>query len=122
VRYVTESEWPWNCTGAIDLDAAIAAMATSHPEIRACYERALARDPALSGRVVIAMRVSDGGAVDDVDVRSEWSDGETLECMRAAARATHFPPPSPSGTCAVISAPMNFRPRARATTQPPMSE
>jgi hypothetical protein len=69
----------------------------------ACYESALAREPALRGRVVVDfMIVGDakvGGIVDqaEINLRSDIGDEELRSCIRESMLSMVFAPPDNNG-------------------------
>jgi anti-sigma factor RsiW len=78
-------------------------------KIRACYERALKREPTLSGAVSLKLRIDDVGRVAAVSVESTTLEGdaghEVAECMRREVRGWSFS----SGRNATIVYPFVFR-------------
>jgi hypothetical protein len=65
-------------------------------EIRACYERGLARDPSLTGRVEIQFVIGQGGGVTDVTVASSTlppASKAVADCIAAAVLGWQFPDP-----------------------------
>jgi hypothetical protein len=78
-------------------------------KIRACYERALKRDPQLAGAVSLRLRVDDVGRVASVAVESNTLEGESGrevgECMRREVRGWSFS----AGRNATIVYPFVFR-------------
>jgi len=78
-------------------------------KIRACYERALKREPTLSGAVSLRLRVDDVGRVAAVSVESTTLEGEAGaevgECMRREVRGWSFS----GGRNATIVYPFVFR-------------
>lgn len=79
-------------------------------EVRACYTRALASDPALSGRVGVRWTIGPGGDVTAVDVQSMMSptSGPSVaDCIASAIRGWVFPAPQGGGSV-VVSYPFIF--------------
>lgn len=81
-----------SATRALELDSVHRAAARQSPEIRDCYERALARDRDLLGRVVVRVGIEPRGAVTSVcvvssDVPSPWLEA----CMVGAIQSWRFP-------------------------------
>ncbi|MEB2324206.1 MAG: AgmX/PglI C-terminal domain-containing protein, partial [Sorangiineae bacterium] len=71
---------------------------------RACYERGLARNPILAGRITVSFTIDAGGAVSDVaSAGSDVPDPQVIECVRAAYTNLSFPQP-PGGTASVTNA------------------
>jgi hypothetical protein len=63
-------------------------------DIRRCYERGLARNPSLGGRLVIQLTVGDGGRVDDVTLRENELGSDVGTCVVGALRRWRFDAPS----------------------------
>jgi hypothetical protein len=67
-------------------------------EVRYCYERALLRRPALSGRVGTSFVIGESGAVISSKVESSTlGDAPVEECIAAAVRRWEFPRPAGGG-------------------------
>lgn len=72
-------------------------------EVRFCYERELARDPSLAGRVVTHFVVSPTGAVRSAEVQSSTLESPPVEaCLTRAIERWRFPAPSGGGIVVVI--------------------
>jgi outer membrane biosynthesis protein TonB len=68
------------------------------PEVRRCYEAALAKDPSLGGKVTIAFAIQPGGGVSDVRVaRTTFRSSAVPSCVAAVVRGwrTPFRPEEP---------------------------
>ena len=62
--------------------------------IRACYEKALAKDPTLEGRVTVRFTIGKDGSVTEVrDVALRMKDPEVVSCVQATVKAMTFPQP-----------------------------
>jgi TonB family protein len=77
--------------------------------IRACYERALKRDPRLAGKLVVRFTITPAGTVSLVEVEDDsLGDAEVARCLREVFRRWRFPPPT--GGPAEVSFPFVFQP------------
>ena len=107
VSGVVKSEAP-----AVDgeLDPAMVAkeVRTRLGAIKACYERALKRNPNLSGKVVIHWTITQAGTVSGVDVEQDTlGDAEVASCIKALVARWRFP--APSGGSVEVSFPFVFQ-------------
>jgi outer membrane biosynthesis protein TonB len=76
--------------------------------IKACYERALKRNPNLSGKVVIHWTITQAGTVSGVDVEQDTlGDAEVASCIKALVARWRFP--APSGGSVEVSFPFVFQ-------------
>ena len=76
------------------------------PQIRACYERRLKRDPSLAGTVSLRLHVGDAGQVTRIDVeQSTLPDPLVAECLRREAAGWSFT----QGRNATVVYPFVFR-------------
>ena len=76
--------------------------------IKACYERALKRNPNLSGKVVIHWTITQAGTVSGVDVEQDTlGDAEVASCIKALVARWRFP--APSGGSVDVSFPFVFQ-------------
>ena len=88
-------------------EAAIAAM---RPGFRSCYNRGLAADPTMVGRLVIAIKIaSDGSVVDVTKVRGEGLTADVEDCIIARAGQATFD--APGGLGSTIQIPLTFVPK-----------
>lgn len=80
------------------------------PQVAACYERALARDPALSTRIKLVWTIDTAGAAQVLGIArgSVSSDDCLTQCVIDAVSAWRFRP-SPGGACRVTF-PFEFTP------------
>lgn len=77
-------------------------------EVRACYERALAHRPGLTGRVAIQFVITGGGAVSDSRLYSSSLESpETEACIAERACAWQFPATN-SGGPVIVTYPFNL--------------
>ena len=76
-----------------------------------CYERALLRQPELSGKVVLRFVIAGDGKVSKVELDrgSTLKDAAVEECLLKAAALMKFPPPAGGGEV-VVKYPFLFRP------------
>lgn len=93
-----------------ELDPAMVAkeVRTRLGAIKACYERALKRNPNLSGKVVIHWTITQAGTVSGVDVEQDTlGDSEVASCIKALVARWRFP--APSGGSVEVSFPFVFQ-------------
>ena len=107
VSGVVKSEAP-----AVDgeLDPAMVAkeVRTRLGAIKACYERALKRNPNLSGKIVIHWTITQAGTVSGVDVEQDTlGDAEVASCIKSLIARWRFP--APSGGSVEVSFPFVFQ-------------
>ncbi len=94
-------------------DAIRAAIRAASPQIRACYDSALKKDPALAGKVTLHLRLEsgDGGAfvaegdVVDTELHSPFFEA----CLLATVAGAAFPNPEGGGSVSVTY-PFTFDP------------
>jgi hypothetical protein len=76
--------------------------------IKACYERALKRNPSLSGKVVIHWTITAAGTVSGVDVEQDTlGDSEVASCIKSLVARWRFP--APAGGSVDVSFPFVFQ-------------
>ena len=76
--------------------------------IKACYERALKRNPNLSGKIVIHWTITQAGTVSGVDVEQDTlGDAEVASCIKSLVARWRFP--APSGGSVEVSFPFVFQ-------------
>ena len=93
-----------------ELDPAMVAkeVRTRLGAIKACYERALKRNPNLSGKVVIHWTITQAGTVSGVDVEQDTlGDAEVASCIKSLVARWRFP--APSGGSVEVSFPFVFQ-------------
>ncbi len=79
-------------------------------EVRFCYDRSLAHNPALAGHVVLEILIAATGAVAKADVKSSTlGDAAAEACIAAAAERWFFPARQGDGIV-VVTYPFDFRP------------
>jgi TonB family protein len=89
----------------------VGAIVKAHmKEIRACYERELAHDATLTGKVSVRWSVGARGRVSDAEVTaSELHNGAAETCVLNAVRALSFPDPK-NGAIIAVTYPFVFKP------------
>jgi hypothetical protein len=76
--------------------------------IKACYERALKRNPTLSGKVVLYWTITEAGTVASVDVEQDTlNDSEVTNCIKSLVKGWRFP--RPAGGSVDVSFPFLFQ-------------
>lgn len=93
--------------GRIEPAGAQRVLATRATEVRACYERALARDPTLQGELTVRLRVEADGRVSQTALSGDDALRAAGRCMEAALRGLVFP--APAGGAATVTVPYVFR-------------
>jgi len=88
--------------GSLDKDIIRRIVRAHINEVRYCYNKALVKDPALSGRVSIKFTIAGTGSVTESDIASETlSDGAVAKCIAKAVKRWKFPKPSGGGNVVV---------------------
>ncbi len=76
--------------------------------IKACYERALKRNPNLSGKIVVHWTITAAGTVSGVDIEQDTiGDSEVASCIKGLVARWRFP--APSGGAVEVSYPFVFQ-------------
>ncbi len=76
--------------------------------IRTCYQRALKRNPNLSGKVVVRLMINTMGKVTSVEIDSDSvGDNQVTSCIKSYASRWRFPPPE--GGSAEVAVPFVFQ-------------
>jgi outer membrane biosynthesis protein TonB len=76
--------------------------------IKACYERALKRNPTLSGKIVMTWTITAAGTVSGVDVETDTlGDSEVASCIKSLIARWRFP--APAGGTVTVSFPFVFQ-------------
>ncbi len=76
--------------------------------IRTCYQRALKRNPDLSGKVVVRLMINTMGKVTSVEIDSDSvGDNQVTSCIKSYASRWRFPPPE--GGSAEVAVPFVFQ-------------
>jgi outer membrane biosynthesis protein TonB len=107
VSGVVKSEAP-AVDGELDPAQVAKEVRTRLGAIKACYERALKRNPNLSGKVVIHWTITQAGTVSGVDVEQDTlGDAEVASCIKSLVARWRFP--APSGGSVEVSFPFVFQ-------------
>ena len=81
-----------------------------HKQVRTCYQRALQRDPALAGRVVVQLTIDEHGRVTVAKIKSSQLGDEAVErCVLRIVRQLRFAVPAGGGEV-VVNYPFVFKP------------
>jgi outer membrane biosynthesis protein TonB len=76
--------------------------------IKACYERALKRNPTLSGKVVVHWTITAAGTVSGIDIENDTlGDSEVANCIKSLVARWRFP--APAGGSVEVSFPFVFQ-------------
>ena len=76
--------------------------------VKACYERALKRNPTLSGKVIVHWTITAAGTVSGIDVENDTlGDSEVTNCIKSLISRWRFP--APSGGSVEVSFPFVFQ-------------
>jgi len=76
--------------------------------VKACYERALKRNPNLSGKIVLHWTITPAGTVSGVDIENDSvGDNEVATCIKQLISRWRFP--APSGGAVEVSFPFVFQ-------------
>ena len=107
VSGVVKSEAP-AVDGELDPNMVAKEVKSRLGAIKACYERALKRNPNLSGKVVIHWTITQAGTVSGVDVEQDTlGDAEVASCIKSLVARWRFP--APSGGSVDVSFPFVFQ-------------
>jgi outer membrane biosynthesis protein TonB len=107
VTAVVKSEAP-AVDGQLDPNIIVREVKARMSAIKACYERALKRNPNLSGKVVIRWTITAAGTVTGVDVdQDSLNDSEVTGCIKSLVARWRFP--APSGGSVEVSFPFVFQ-------------
>jgi hypothetical protein len=100
------------CTGKVTQDL-IQALSDAARRSRACYEKALASDPSLAGKLAIAVRLDRNGKLCSVEIaRADAQLSAVAACTkRAFENAGSFP--APEGGCMSAEVPIVYVPQVR---------
>lgn len=82
-----------------------------------CYDRALAIDPKVRGKVTIRVRLGSDGSVCEARGEGEGAMQSVADCAAEVYRTSALPPPN--GGCADVVVPINFVPRPDDAGAPP---
>ena len=78
-------------------------------QVSRCYEQALARTPALAGRLAVRFTLGPTGIVQADEVTAALGDAPFQQCVLAAVRRWVFPAPEGGGVI-TVTYPFNFAP------------
>ncbi len=82
-----------------------------HPEVRNCYDREIARNPGLAGKVTLKWTIVEGGRVENVSTKENTTGSRSLsDCIAANLKGWKFPTPA-QGSSADVEWPFVFKPR-----------
>lgn len=94
------------CAGSAS-DAIENALAQKAKQARRCYEKALANDATLKGKVSLNLKIGTNGSVCSVSVASNDIGNDYIgQCAADLFRNSSFP--SPTGGCIETNLPLNF--------------
>jgi TonB family protein len=94
--------------GTMNTDAVARTIRLGMPAITACYQRALKRNPKLSGKIVVRLSINTMGATTRVTIESDSiGDPQVTSCIQGYAQRWRFPPPE--GGTAEVSVPFVFQ-------------
>jgi hypothetical protein len=80
-------------------------------EIRACYERGLARKPDLAGTLKLTFAIAEDGSVASATTEIGFPDERVADCVAGIAKTLVFPPADGHGVV-VVTYPFTLRPDA----------
>ena len=107
VTAVVKSEAP-AVDGQLDPNIIVLEVRARMSAIKACYERALKRNPNLSGKVVVRWTITAAGTVNGVDIDQDTlGDSEVTNCIKGLVARWHFP--TPQGGSVEVSFPFVFQ-------------
>jgi outer membrane biosynthesis protein TonB len=107
VSGVVKSEAP-AVDGQLDPGVVSKEVRTRLGAIKACYERALKRNPTLSGKVVVHWTITAAGTVSGIDVENDtMGDNEVSSCIKSLIARWRFP--APAGGSVEVSFPFVFQ-------------
>jgi outer membrane biosynthesis protein TonB len=98
-----------NCKGTASaaLQSALSARAAAS---RPCYERALRVNAALTGKLLVSVRVDPSGLVCNASIAQDGvHSAEVSTCVMGMFRNSRFP--APTGGCVDVNVPMSFVPK-----------
>jgi TonB family protein len=93
---------PPHIVGGLDKDTIFKVVKRHQSEIKFCYERALASDQKLAGKVTVAWTIDPTGAVSEANLAESTLDNANVEaCVLERIRRWRFPEPVGGGVVAV---------------------
>lgn len=94
VTGVVKSEAP-AVDGELDPSLVSKEVRTRLGAIKGCYERALKRNPSLSGKIKVRWTITAAGTVSSVEIEEDsMGDGEVSSCIKGLVSRWRFPAPS----------------------------
>lgn len=107
VSGIVKSEAP-SVDGELDPNIVTKEVKARMGAIKACYERALKRNPSLSGKVVVRWTITAAGTVSGIDIdQDSLGDSEVTSCIKSLVARWRFP--APSGGAVDVSFPFVFQ-------------
>ena len=95
-------------TGELTSDEIMGVLRKHLSEIPECYVKEFAKDPSLSGRIVMQWTINNAGVVSSVSAKSNTFESEVVsECMKSMLQSWEFPKPHDSGEV-VVTHPFSF--------------
>jgi len=98
------------CSGRV-VPALVEAIAVRAKQAHRCYDKALATDKTLRGKVTVHITIGTDGHVCEVAAESDGAMQPVAACVAAFYRATERGFPPPEDGCVELNAPLNFLPR-----------
>jgi hypothetical protein len=99
---------PPSIDGELDMNIVVKEVRQRIGAIKACYERALKRNPNLSGKILIRWTITPAGTVTGIDVDQDTlGDSEVANCIKSLIRGWRFP--APAGGSVEVSYPFLFQ-------------
>jgi outer membrane biosynthesis protein TonB len=80
-------------SGRLDADSLNEQLRRRIRDVRRCYERVLAEEPSLGGRIVLQFTIGAGGRVDDVRLVENEVGPRVGDCIEGGVRRWRFDPP-----------------------------
>jgi len=107
VSGVVKSEAP-NVDGELDPNIVAKEVRSRIGAVKACYDRALKKNPNLSGKIVVHWTITPAGTVSGVDMETDSvGDPEVATCIKQLISRWRFP--APSGGAVEVSFPFVFQ-------------
>jgi TonB family protein len=95
LRGTLKDSAPIDVDGSLDPNVVANTIRQRKGAVVACYERALKRNPNLSGKVILRFTISAVGKVTSADIESNGlGDDEVGNCMVSIVKTWRFPAPS----------------------------
>lgn len=105
----TVAQSPPQVVGALDKDVLRRVIMRSRNRFKYCYERQLATNPNLAGKVVTRFVIGPEGNVTTVqDAGSTLTDATVLACVQSAFKSMQFPRPTGGGVV-IVTYPLIFQ-------------